>query len=269
MNSYYTAEFCARFWSKVDRMGPNGCWLWQAATMDKGYGVVKFRGRLYRSHRIAYELSNGALSNEALVLHACDRPGCVNPAHLRAGTHKENSADMDARGRRRLAGHGAAKRRRPQPKPDVRTRFWSRVAIDPTPKACWMWTASTDANGYGAFSFGGNTKAHRVAYTLSKGPIPNGLVILHSCDNPRCVNPDHLRAGTQRENVADMDARGRRASTAGEKHGRSKLTEPDVLAIRARAADGERADVLASEYGVKRNAIYQIVTRTRWAHLTA
>ena len=86
-------------------------------------------------------------------------------------------------------------------------RFWSKVAKG---ENCWIWQASVDRGGYGTFGFDGRVqKAHRVAYQLVIGPIPVGLHILHSCDNPRCVNPAHLRAGSRSENMRDKVARGR------------------------------------------------------------
>lgn len=273
MNSHYTADFRERFWSRVDRSDAEGCWLWRGYTLPNGYGRVRFAGRLNYAHRVSYELSNGTIPDGALVLHSCDRPGCVNPAHIRAGSPKENMADMDARGRRRSPGQGATRFLRSharRPKLDDHARFWAKVAIDHTPGACWLWTAGTQGGGYGAFVIGGLTrKAHRVSYELHKGPLPPGAHVLHACDRPACVNPDHLRAGTQQENTADMDARGRRGvvDSRGVKNGRVKLTESDVLAIRARAARGGRQVDLAREYKVSEASVSLIVSRKNWRHI--
>src|SRR5271169_284510 len=91
---------------------------------------------------------------------------------------------------------------------------------------CWEWVGSQDAHGYGLIFRGKCTRAHRVAYEAYHGRIPKGLHILHGCDNPSCINPDHLRAGTQKENMADRDERGRR-DVRGEQIGTSKLTAAD------------------------------------------
>lgn len=95
-------------------------------------------------------------------------------------------------------------------------RFMRRVDFG---DGCWLWTASVGSHGYGQTFIGKKvTTAHRVAYELWVGPIPDGLYILHSCDNKRCVNPAHLRAGTQAENVADAKQRGRLKAPAPKTH---------------------------------------------------
>lgn len=92
--------------------------------------------------------------------------------------------------------------------PDFYAKYRWRILNWTTkqPNGCWEWTKGTSKEGYGRMSFmGGSTYAHRVSYTVMKGTIPEGLFILHSCNNPKCVNPDHLRPGTQQENVDDRE----------------------------------------------------------------
>lgn len=94
---------------------------------------------------------------------------------------------------------------------DPETRFWAKV--DRTDD-CWTWTAATTGSGYGRFGHqnarGGWVAAHRFAYELANGPIPDGMFVCHKCDNPPCVNPSHLFLGTHQDNMRDMDAKGRR-----------------------------------------------------------
>ena len=104
-----------------------------------------------------------------------------------------------------------------RPQEPLADRFWSHVD---TAGECWEWTGArnTQRGGYGTFTESRKSghriwRAHRLAYELTYGPIPPGLVILHQCDNPACVRPDHLMAGTQADNIADMMAKGRHAST--------------------------------------------------------
>jgi hypothetical protein len=121
------------------------------------------------------------------------------------------------------------------------------------PAECWPWTGSVNATGYGTMSlapFGfplRRAAAHRVSWEIHNGGrVPAGLCVLHSCDNPPCVNPAHLRAGTRAENMADMKARGRSRST--------KLTTAQVSEIRA---SGESAAVLGARYGVSKSAVHR------------
>jgi hypothetical protein len=96
--------------------------------------------------------------------------------------------------------------RRPVPFP---VRFWSKVAVA-GPDDCWEWQGAIGSTGYGNLDIDGSTvKAHRVSHLLTHGPIPPGLYVLHSCDNRRCVNPNHLRIGTAQDNADDRRIRGR------------------------------------------------------------
>jgi hypothetical protein len=99
-------------------------------------------------------------------------------------------------------------------------RFWDKVQKT---ESCWLWTAYLKRNGYGQFfpRRGHPVYAHRYSYELARGAIPDGLLVLHACDNPRCVNPNHLSLGTQKENLADMRRKGRHPGTWA---GREKAT---------------------------------------------
>ena len=154
-------------------------------------------------------------------------------------------------------------------------RFWAKVDRNgPVPKLypelgnCWVWTAGTRW-GYGVFKLNGrNHVASRVAWQIQHGEIPDGIIVLHKCDNPPCVRGSHLFLGTRGDNAADRDAKGRQARQRGEAHGRAKLTEADVVEIRTRhAAGGVTQRELAEEFGVDRTNIGLIVNRKNWAHV--
>lgn len=104
-----------------------------------------------------------------------------------------------------------------QPAPEVSARFWAKVDVSAGGAACWLWLAGVDHCGYGQFGVpvpGARTyfapvKAHRFAYRDRAGPIPAGMVVMHACDTPACVNPAHLSLGTAEDNRRDMQAKGR------------------------------------------------------------
>jgi len=144
---------------------------------------------------------------------------------------------------------------------DPTARFWNAVNKGAA-EDCWEWQSTTN-HGYGVIAFGGRgggmTLAHRHSYELANGPIPAGGHILHSCDNPPCVNPRHLRLGGHDENMSDMALRERGSKT--------KLTAQQVREIRRSYADGETQKALAIRYGVAKGNISYIVTGKTWKHV--
>lgn len=129
---------------------------------------------------------------------------------------------------------------------------------------CWPWSGAHFSTGYPAFWLNGNNVGgHRVALLLDSGP-GEGMA-LHSCDNPGCVNPRHLRWGTPAENMRDRSERQR--APLGELHSRARLTASAVRSIRARHAAGEGLSNLGLEYGVTRQAIYRVVNGHAWRHV--
>jgi hypothetical protein len=153
-------------------------------------------------------------------------------------------------------------------------RFWSRVATAGNDD-CWLWTAAKHTQGYGLCSYRPNARAHRVAWELTKGPIPPGMMVCHKCDNPPCCNPNHLFIGTNTDNVVDMELKRRSKHVKGESHGASKLSEADVAEIRRRYKprvghrpnSGVSQKKLAEEYGVHRATIQLILSGKNWKHI--
>lgn len=161
-------------------------------------------------------------------------------------------------------------------------RFWAKVAVS-APSECWLWRGRRDGtypsvcwNGkYGKYMI-----AHRLAWELARGPIPSGLCVLHRCDTPRCVNPNHLFLGTVAENNLDKLFKGRCAygdrngarthpetHPRGERHGRAKLSAGQVAEIRARVAAGETKAAMARCFGVGFSTVGSIVAGRTWVNL--
>lgn len=150
--------------------------------------------------------------------------------------------------------------------------FWKHVKKS---DGCWLWTywqkgGSKRRYNYGFLNYGIGTKyiyAHRLSWMIHNPsrPIPKGMCVLHSCDNPRCVNPEHLRIGTQQENIADTISRNRQA--VGERVGGSKLSRREVLAIARVYSNGRSSRSVAMEFGVSHHTVLSIKHRTSWKHV--
>jgi hypothetical protein len=144
--------------------------------------------------------------------------------------------------------------------PDV---FWTRVRKG---GGCWEWAGHVNSHGYGMFCVKGKSlTAHRLSYIYTYGAIPEGLSVLHHCDNPLCVRPDHLWLGTQLDNLADMKAKGRGRTPRGAESPRAKLTWDQVSEIRTRYRNGGVTQKqLGREYGVNPSVISLIIHDKQW-----
>lgn len=156
-------------------------------------------------------------------------------------------------------------------------RFWLRVQKGDG-LGCWLWTGLVNNMDYGTFRIGGKSVlVHRFSYELHRGAIPSGMVVMHSCDVPGCVNPDHLKLGTMKDNTQDMMAKGRAKFAPcptyvlpvyrGEEHGSAKLTNEQAREIRRRARAGEVGRRLAEEFNVTPTLISAIKVGRIWKHL--
>lgn len=157
------------------------------------------------------------------------------------------------------------KKRRGRPPVSKEKRFWDKVVKQED--GCWLFTSNHGGGDYGMLTVKtGESLAHRISWEIHKGPIPEGIKVLHTCDIPKCVNPDHLFLGTSQDNMDDMVNKGR--SSRGESHPSVKLLETDVLEIRRLYATGKWSQQkLAVLYRVNQTNIGFIVRRVHWSHI--
>lgn len=140
-------------------------------------------------------------------------------------------------------------------------RFWDKVSVEPN-TGCWLWLAQIDKDGYGKFKLNSRTlvAAHRVSYGGLVAPIPDGCFVCHKCDNPPCVNPDHLFVGTVKDNVRDMFSKGR-----GKRNPPTKITATDAASIRKDFAGGAMKADLTNQFGISRAHLNGILAGRKWS----
>lgn len=156
-------------------------------------------------------------------------------------------------------------------------RFEDRHVPEPN-SGCWLWTASSDESGYGRLNGEASGQrfrsAHRASWLLHKGAVPSGLFVLHKCDTPACVNPEHLFLGTTQDNVSDKMAKGRHprcapyAPARGERCHGSKLTAPKVANIKMLFALGASGVAISEWFGVNKASASAIRRGTAWRHVS-
>ena len=200
----------------------------------------------------------------------CSHPGCERSATSR-GLCKTHYG--------RLVTTGDVNKGRGHNGRPLQERFWDHVnmegpVIKPDLGKCWRWTGKASPQGYGRLRVGDHRSrlvmAHRASWEIHIGPVPDGLLVCHHCDNPPCTNPSHLFLGTDADNCADMWAKGRanhNNPARGEHAGGSKLTEQDVLTIRDLSKLGEPQSKIGARYGVAQSTVSKIVLGYRWSHI--
>lgn len=203
---------------------------------------------------------NPKVSRRAVDPDLCSFPNCGAPIYLR----------------KLCGGHYTQRRFRRELRPIHRTpeaRFWSKVNKDgpiirPELGPCWLWTGATTTWGYGKLKIPGPSRehigAHRYAYEMTNAPPPAGFDVCHKCDNPPCVRPGHLFAGTRSDNMRDCVQKGRRRDRSGENSVTAKLTWKSVAEVRARAKSGEDYVSIAKSFGLDPTTVGCCVRYKSW-----
>ncbi len=220
--------------------------------MVKGQPMKFISGHAGRKHRLPNPNPSG--------LCQC---GCGQKTTISTVTIPETGI-MTGYPRRYISGHAARKL-------SLENRFWSHVKIG-EPDECWEWQAGKDDKGYGGFSVSKDrhhVRAHRFSYELSHGTIPDGLDVLHKCDNPPCVDPNPLFLGTQLVNMRDMTekGRGKPAKLPGEKHPNAKITDADAVKIKEMLRNKIPQKKIAGLFGISPITVSHINTGISWGHI--
>lgn len=298
-----------RFMTLVNK-AESGCWLFTGPT-SHGVGIFTLPGCVQvAAHRAAYKLFvdvNGVTPKR--IKQTCGDKLCVNPQHLvaRRKPRRPTAAqptikvvprrDVDAATRAAIAAYIAGAELKAASvqcgvspitvkkylsrehiswkKIRFWNTYWANVDRSGGEKSCWTWRGTLKKRGYGEFTYHGRTwRAHRLSYVSAHGGVPNNLYVCHHCDNPSCVNPAHLFAGTACDNNRDAITKGRRPSQPvglqhkGEEVHSAVLNEDRVREIRDAYAQGRKDDpTLSREYGVSTTAIYAVINRVKWKHI--
>jgi len=181
-----------RFWEKVSKTSI-GCWKWNGAIdLTTGRGRFRISKKNYYPIHIMFLLEGIDVPSGMKAFNLCKDCSCVNPNHWELGTPFGRKVKNQIRKKRPLV-----------------ERFWDHVDIK-SQEECWEWKSSLDGKKYGQFAINQKQyRSHRISWELTCGKIPNGLCVLHKCDNSKCVNPSHLFLGTQKDNIQDMARKGR------------------------------------------------------------
>lgn len=236
----------------VDKKEKNECWPW-IGSFSNNIPVFSYNHKGKKRSRInadklSFILNTGidVSGNGNGIIKNCNNLSCCNPDHIE-NKSCYNSLDDN----------------------DYIERFWRKVSIESL-DGCWNWMAHKNHDGYGVSKLKINGKwsvifAHRVSYYLYYGVFIEGdNRCLHKCDNPSCVNPNHLFIGTQGDNVRDMHSKNRQVTPKGSASGMSKLNESQVIEIKEMLEMGVSAKHISEKFGVCKNNIYSIKNGKTW-----
>jgi hypothetical protein len=210
---------------------PNGCWLWNSSH-TKNSAVIHNPGGTRCVKKILYKKYNPNKKVGSYLTNSCKNLRCISPNHLL------NRSDY----------------------------FESLIFKNPE-NDCWEWRGEIKG-GYGTFNIKRKPKlVHRIMYERYKGKIPPKINVCHSCDNPSCVNPDHLWLGSQMENVTDMMQKGRGNKARGVEHHNCKITEQEVRDIKKMYNEGIKMTVIHRSLNVPYKTVQHICYGSSWRHV--
>lgn len=225
-----------KFMNNIQKLD-SGCWIWTGGKNPNGFGVFYVdRYHLVQAHRFIFlVLQNLSIPSEIDVNHLCNEKLCVNPEHLEIQY--------------------------------LEARFWKFVDRRGEDD-CWEWKGTlrggSTGDRYGGILIDGvSHSAHRTSYELFVGKIDDGMFVLHSCDNTKCVNPKHLHLGSHSDNMREASERNRMAKGSANKN--SKLSEDDVREIKMMVMNKSHSySQISSIYGIGRSTVKDIVSGRCW-----
>jgi hypothetical protein len=231
----------ARFMSFVHKDADSGCWLWRGPN-PKVFACCGAN----RPARFAWVMQGRVAPDRTKIVPTCDNASCVNPDHMQV---LPVGSDY--------------------PLEHYRKAFYKRV--QKMDSGCWEWQGRTCSTllPYGIIVVNGRqTYAHRFSYTLHCGGIPEGMLVCHHCDNPKCVNPDHLFLGTHKDNSRDCVQKRRLYTAYGECSPHAKLNSGQVIEIKQLLQQRNMPKTeIAKRYNVTAGAISMIARGKNWAHI--
>lgn len=251
-----------RFWLKVEKQeGDDSCWLWTGARAGgQPYGHMRYDSHNVGAHKISYVLANGEIPAGYFVLHRCRQKNCVRPDHLYLGTQMDVNKQGKERGIEReglcLSHEQLAV---------LANRFWTRVEKFEG-EGCWLWKGRPQI--YFEKWWMSNLQA---AYLLTCGPIPKGFIVIRRCEGSHCVRPDHFYLGSRQDlGLKNYHLNGSfqmGQMSRGEQNPHSKLTDAKVIQIKQLLHNRVQVKVIARQFGVHANTIYDIKLGRAWKHI--